>query len=579
MLKPLRLGIWLLGVAWRSAPGNVLAAALVSLLVAAVPSVQVILMARFVEALADAARFADVLGPFIGLVLLIAISSPLEAVARTFRHLATDRVRMTLISEVADVVATISPSRIATPEVAAAIEKGNAAAQNQLPYKYPQTVSLISSVVAVVGVILTLWTMSAPAAVLVLASLVPILLLSQRVQRINSAMWDDIGPLLWRERYLHGHLVGAASARELSSLGGAGRIGALVKEANRRITARKSQTYLPVLGWSIGTGLGTSALLAAALAALVVGVSYGPEAAGGVYGVIAAMGVVAMFGTNLGLIVEGVAPYERFMALAGLREEESRPMVQPEVGELIVHDLRHTYPRRAEPALAGLDLTVRQGQIIALVGTNGAGKTTAVDAIVGNIELGHDSGSVHVDGRTRADLGRDGWAGYFGLLTQEFGRYELTVRQSLLLGTPRSDVPDEELWEALESAGAARLVRGFEHGLDQQLGNQWDGGTGLSGGQWQRLSLARIYVRNPPIWILDEPTSAIDAEAEQEIFRRLQATKDSRLTIVISHRAWTLRGMDEIIVLDEGHVVERGRFDELLSTGGRFAEIFAEQTA
>jgi ATP-binding cassette subfamily B protein len=578
MLTPMRLALWLLHVAWKSAPGNVLAAGIASLLVAALPSAQVILMARFVEALTDAVRFDDVLGPFAGLVLLIAVSSPLNDVARTFRGLATDRVRMTLIAEVADIVATISPSRIATPEVASAIEKGNKAAQDQLPFKYPQVIQLASSIAAVAGVIITLWAMSPIAAVLVLLSLIPILFLSRRITRINSAMWDDIGPLLWRERYLHSHLVGAASARELSSLGGAGKISEMVKETNRRTTSRKSQTYAPVLAWSVSTGLGTSILLAGALAALVVGVSYGPAAAGGVYGVIAAMGVVAMFGMTLGLIVEGVAPFERFTALANLREEDSRPVVHESATELAVSGLAHTYPGRETPALTDLDLSVRKGQIIALVGTNGAGKTTAVDAIVGNIDIGSPPSTVTVDGASRAELGRDGWAGYFGLLTQEFGRYELTVRQSLLLGTPRTDASDDDLWEALESAGAAEMVRKMDDGLDQQLGSQWDGGTGLSGGQWQRLSLARIYVRNPPIWILDEPTSAIDAEAEQEIFRRLQSTKDSRITIVISHRAWTLRGMDEIIVLEEGHVIERGGFDELLATRGRFAEIFAEQT-
>lgn len=578
MLKPMRLALWLLRVAWKSAPGNVLAAAIASLLVAALPSAQVILMSQFVAALTDAIRFDDVLAPFAGLVILIAISSPLNDVARTFRGLATDRVRMTLIADVSDIVATISPSRISTPEVASAIEKGNKAAQDQLPFKYPQVISLASSIAAVAGVIITLWSMSPIAATLVLFSLIPILFLSRRITRINSAMWDDIGPLLWRERYLHSQLVGAASARELSSLGGAGKIGEMVKETNRKTTSRKSQTYAPVLAWSISTGLGTSILLAGALAALVVGVSYGPAAAGGVYGVIAAMGVVAMFGMTLGLIVEGVAPFERFTALADLREEASHPLVHEDARELSVSHLAHTYPGREAPALANLDLTVRKGQIIALVGTNGAGKTTAVDAIVGNIDIGSPQSEVTVDGASRSKLGRDGWAGYFGLLTQEFGRYELTVRQSLLLGTPRNDVADGELWEALKSAGAAEMVRKMDDGLDQQLGSQWDGGTGLSGGQWQRLSLARIYVRNPPIWVLDEPTSAIDAEAEQEIFRRLQSTKESRITIVISHRAWTLRGMDEIIVLEEGHVIERGRFDELLATRGRFAEIFAEQT-
>ncbi|MGO2048541.1 MAG: ATP-binding cassette domain-containing protein, partial [Brachybacterium tyrofermentans] len=228
-----------------------------------------------------------------------------------------------------------------------------------------------------------------------------------------------------------------------------------------------------------------------------------------------------------------------------------------------------------EPSLVNLDLRIDKGSIVALVGVNGAGKTTSVNSIVGTLDPQH--GEISIDGRTRGDMPFQDWVGHFGTLTQEFGRYELTVRESLQLGTPRTDVRDEEMWAALEAANAAGMVRGFDKGLDQQLGSQWDGGVGLSGGQWQRISLARIHLRAAPIWILDEPTSAIDAEAEQDIFRELQRSRADRITIVVSHRAWTLRGMDEILVVDEGHVVERGRYDELLARGGRFTEIFAEQ--
>jgi ATP-binding cassette subfamily B protein len=115
------------------------------------------------------------------------------------------------------------------------------------------------------------------------------------------------------------------------------------------------------------------------------------------------------------------------------------------------------------------------------------------------------------------------------------------------------------------------------NGLDTQLGQQW-GGTGVSGGQWQRLALARIYLRNAGIWILDEPTSAIDAEAERQIFSELRRTKHKRITIVVSHRAWTLKDMDRIYVIDGGAVVQEGTYADLVSQrDGRFAEIFAGQ--
>ena len=153
---------------------------------------------------------------------------------------------------------------------------------------------------------------------------------------------------------------------------------------------------------------------------------------------------------------------------------------------------------------------------------------------------------------------------------QEFGRFEFTLRDAVALGSPEP-VSDDEIRAALAGTFAADVP------LGTQLGQQW-GGTGISGGQWQRLALARIRLRNAGVWILDEPTSAIDAEAEREIFAELRRTKDARITIVVSHRAWTLRDMDRIYVIDAGAVVQQGTYRELMAQpAGRFARLFATQ--
>jgi ATP-binding cassette, subfamily B, bacterial len=233
-----------------------------------------------------------------------------------------------------------------------------------------------------------------------------------------------------------------------------------------------------------------------------------------------------------------------------------------------------TYPDQDRPALIGFNLNVEVGTMVALVGPNGAGKTTAINALLGILDLDH--GRVEVDGVDAATLSPNRRLSQFGLLTQEFGRYDLTIRDSVRLGTPEP-VNDDQIWAALDAAYIGDLVRGLPDGLDTQLGPQFDG-IGLSGGQWQRLALARIDLRNAGIWILDEPTSSIDAEGEQQIFAELKRDKASRITIVTSHRAWTLRDMDHICVLDHGVIVEQGRYEDLISANGRFAEIFANQT-
>lgn len=573
----LGVGVWSVRQAWATSPGKLLIATVLGLLVAAVPSLQVILMAGFVASLTSAHRFADVAVPFGGLVLLIAFTSPIQEVASILRWRCVDLIALRTKQEVADTLATLPPRVIAEPAVAADIEAGNKAAEDELPAILPWVLNVLQSSLSVVGVFFTLLFMSPAAAALVLVSLVPMVLASQRVARIDAQMWDDVGKLYWRSRYLHQHLVTTAPAVELTSLGASGQISAMVSRTVRGITARKAKTYPPQLGWRLLSGLATSVLLAGALASLVVGVHYGPAAAGGVYGVMSAMGAVGTLGGALGYVVEGSAPFQRYEKLLAMRRENRPPVVAADAAVLEVEGVSHTYDGKDEPSLDHLDLRIEKGSVVALVGVNGAGKTTSVNAIVGTLEP--QEGRIAIDGRTRDDMSFQEWVGHFGILTQDFGRYELTVRESLQLGTPRTDVSDEEMWAALEAANAASMVRGFKNGLDQQLGSQWEGGVGLSGGQWQRISLARIHLRGAPIWILDEPTSAIDAEAEQDIFGELQRSKGERITIVVSHRAWTLRGMDEILVIDDGRVVERGRYDELLATGGRFSAIFAEQAS
>jgi ATP-binding cassette subfamily B protein len=168
------------------------------------------------------------------------------------------------------------------------------------------------------------------------------------------------------------------------------------------------------------------------------------------------------------------------------------------------------------------------------------------------------------------------WLREFGAMAQDYGKYQVTVDQSVRLG--RAGKADaQSVHSALFAARATDFVQALREGEDTQLGEVW-GGAGLSGGQWQRLALARVYLRDANVWILDEPSSAIDAETEVELFDQLRRTSRTRSTIIVSHRAWTLRGMDRIYVMDMGRIVESGDFEELVNRNGLFARLFREQT-
>ncbi len=169
----------------------------------------------------------------------------------------------------------------------------------------------------------------------------------------------------------------------------------------------------------------------------------------------------------------------------------------------------------------------------------------------------------------------------FGFLFQDYGRFELTIRQYVTLGVPGS--PSEAaIWRALQDARADRLVARMPDGVDTQLGEQWHGRT-ISGGEWQRLALARVFLRlalarvflrNAPVWILDEPTSAVDAATEEEVFACLAERSTAHSTLVVTHRASTLRHADLIHVMVEGRIVQTGDYHELCSRGGPFRSLF-----
>jgi len=299
--------------------------------------------------------------------------------------------------------------------------------------------------------------------------------------------------------------------------------------------------------WEAAASLGTAVLLAAALVTMINSQLSPALAATAIAGILSGLSAVRFTGHAFGRIVSAAPHAHNYRSVVDGARPDNQLKIISEVEQVETRALTVTYPDSMGPAVEDVSLTASRGEIIAPVGINGAGKTTTVNALLGVIEP--SAGQVLINGRDASLLSDPERLAHFGLLTQEFGRYEFTVRDVITLGTPADHVRDRAIWSALETARAADLVRALPDRLDTQLGQQW-GGVGLSGGQWQRLALARVCLRSAGVWVLDEPTSAIDAEAEREIFAGLQRRRAERITIVVSHRAWTLRGMDRIYVFD-----------------------------
>jgi ATP-binding cassette subfamily B protein len=241
------------------------------------------------------------------------------------------------------------------------------------------------------------------------------------------------------------------------------------------------------------------------------------------------------------------------------------------------------YPGTDRVVLDDVDLELPAGTVVAVVGENGAGKTTLVKLLSKFYEP--TSGRILVDG---ADLGRmpaGEWRERLAGAYQDFFRFELLCQYSVGLGDePRSDeVP--AVVEAVDRAGAQDVVAKFEHGLATQLGPTWPGGVEVSFGQWQKLALARGFMRDEPlVLVLDEPTAALDAETEHALFEQYaagakRAATDGRITILVSHRFSTVRMADLIVVVDGSKVVEVGSHEELLANRGQYASLYEIQAS
>ncbi len=234
------------------------------------------------------------------------------------------------------------------------------------------------------------------------------------------------------------------------------------------------------------------------------------------------------------------------------------------------------YPGKEEWAVRDVDLTIAPGDSLALVGENGAGKTTLIKLLTRLYEP--TEGRILLDGRDLREWEPETLRRRFGVVFQDFNQYQFKLRENVGLGSVAHLADEPRIERAVERGGATELVASLAGGLDASLGRWFADGTELSGGQWQKVALARAFMREESdILVLDEPTAALDAEAEHAVFSRFRELAKGRTTIVISHRFPTVRMAQRIVVLNHGRVVESGSHDELVAAKGRYAHMFALQ--
>jgi ATP-binding cassette subfamily B protein len=585
--KNLRQGM---ALAWRASPRLLVRYTVLGVIGAALPPVTVYLGASLVNRIAaarlHALQFREVLPIVLGLWLATGIQRALGAYTGYGRNLFVRRVQLEAERRLLEQASKVDLGHFDNSDWHDRLARAKRDVSWRPGDLTWSVLGLSGNIVTIFLMAGLLWHLHWLLVVLALAAAGLSLVLERRVTSKLYEFFYKETPEEREREYLADLLVQPRSTKEIRAYVLSDYLLGRHHRLSEDLFRQREQMYRSGTEISLLSGLVTGTTLALAYAFVAArGITGGIDPGG----VVLVIGAFTSVSATLGIISSTfvavdqhttfLEDYFSFLGITPLVPVPSHPRELPAgpVSGITFDHVSFTYPGGTEQAVVGLDLEVRPGELIALVGENGAGKSTVVKLLLRFYDV--DAGAVRVGGIDVRELSPVTLRNRIGVLFQDYASYEFSVRENVAMGRPDGAVDDARVLRALRDSRSEWLVRKMPNGLSSKVGRLFEGGHDLSGGEWQRLALARIMYRDADIWILDEPTSSLDPEAEASIFAELKAHLQGRIGIVISHRFSTVRIADRIAVIADGRVKEIGTHEELIRARSRYSELFELQAA
>jgi ATP-binding cassette subfamily B protein len=523
--------------------------------------------------------------PVLLLAGLTAVTSIIGAVQGHMQRMLGELVARSMWDQVLDVSTGVGLSSFESPDFFNRLQRVQSNALSR-PYQVTQgLISMGGALAASIGVGAALVSISPLLLPLLLVGGLPVLLTSRRESRLEFEFSVAQTPVLRMRQYLTLVQTGRDEAKEIRAFH-------LADWLHRRFDTAYA-TYLGALGTHLRRratlsavgNLGSAIVLVLTLAALVWLILDGQVTVAGAGAAIVAIRMLASQVQALfagvqrifesGLFLEDL---QGFLRLAEPAKEDSQGPEAPAGFAVVAADEVHfTYPGSEQPAVRGATVELRAGEVVAIVGENGSGKTTLAKILAGL--YAPDEGAVRWDGTDIRAWSLASVRSRIAVIFQDFVRYALSAEDNIAIGDVTRPLDPDRLRASAQAAGAAGAIESLPGGYATPLSRLFAGGRDLSGGQWQRVAIARGYYRDAPFVILDEPSAALDPRAEYDLFASLRSTLEGRTALFISHRFSTVRSADRIYVMEAGSVVEHGTHDELMAAGAQYSELFKLQAA